>query len=124
MPYRESVYENPANQFDVAHVIDQLRDAWRSIPQDQKSLLVSYAKQLWPVRGMLLAKLVVLAFGDMRRGIPMQAALNRAAYRLGVQRREGGIQPGISITQVDQYRKRQMQRLPSNRRKLGYRWRR
>jgi hypothetical protein len=124
MPYRESVYENLADRFDVAHVIDQLRDAWRSIPQDQKSLLVSYAKQLWPVRGMLLAKLVVLAFGDMRRGIPMQAALHRAAYRLGVRRRDGGVQSGMSTTQVQQYRRRQMQRQPSSRRKPGYPWRR
>jgi hypothetical protein len=121
MSYRESVYENPTDQFDVPHAMDQLRDVWRSMPQDLKSLLVSYAKQLWSVRGVLLAKLVILAFGDMRRGVPMQAALYRAAHRLGVQRRDGGVQPGMSTTQVQQYRRRQMQRLPSNRRKLGYR---
>lgn len=120
MTYRQSVYENRADPFDVPQVIDQIRDGWRSIPQDQKSLLVSYAKQLWAVRGVLLAKLVILAFGDMCRGAPMQIALFRAANHLDVPRRQG-LPTGMSTTQVQQYRRRQMQRQPSNRRKLPYR---
>ena len=124
MPYRESEYDDNADHFDVPEVIQQLMQAWKSIPQDQTSMLVSYARQLWPVRGALLAQLVVLAFGQIRRGVPMRTALYRAAHRLGINQRVSASHPVMSTTQVHQYRRRQMQRLPTNRRKYGYRPRR
>ena len=120
MSYRDAFYEDDADRFDPPEVIHQIMQAWKSIPQDQKTMLVRYARQLWPVRGALLAQLVILAFGQIRRGIPVQTALYHAAQRLGIQQRGAATQPGMSTTQVQQYRRRQMQRLPSNRRNSGH----
>jgi hypothetical protein len=117
MMYRDSAYESQADPFDVPDVIQQLMTAWKSIPLDQKSMLVHYARQIWQVRGVLLARLVVGAFREMRRGLPMRPALYRTAQRLGVSPRSGSSQPGMSSIQVGQYRRRQMQRLPSNQRR-------
>lgn len=125
MAYREQAYEAQADPFDVPDFLQQLMMAWRSIPMDQKSMLVQYARQIWPVRGALLARLVVGAFNEMRRGIPMQPALYRTAHRLGIaQRSDGGVPPGMSHVQVQQYRQRQMQRSPANRLRLPRRPRR
>lgn len=119
MPYRESEYESRVDRFDLPDFIQQLKTAWQSIPQDQKSMLLFHARQFWAVRGPMLARLVVTAYRLMQQGIPMRVALPRAAQKLGIPSRTGVVQPGLSTTQVKQYHRRQMQRLPM--RRPGYR---
>jgi hypothetical protein len=113
MPYREFEYESRADRFDLPDSIQQLRTAWQSIPPDVKSSLLFHIRQLWAVRGPMLARLAVTAYSLMRQGVPMKVALPRAASQLGIPRRPAGSQPGLSTTQVKQYRQRQMQRLPA-----------
>src|SRR5262245_47938887 len=86
-----------------------LREAWRAIPPDVKRQLSSSARQLWQARGVLLARLVVLAYSFIRQGSPPLPALQRAAARLGVAPRPG-TRPGLSSIQVRQYHRRQQQR--------------
>lgn len=124
MHYRESVYDRNVDRFDFPDLVQQIMRVWKSIPQDQKSLIVSNIRDLWPVRGMLLAHLTVLVFGQVRHGVPLHIAIRRAAQKLKIEQQVGTNKPGMSSTQAQQYRRRQMQRLPSDRSLPGYRPRR
>ncbi len=90
--------------FDV-HAIS---DMWRSMPPDLKQQLMTTARQLWTVRGGLLAQLVGLAYSFVLQGLQPIPALRLAARQLHIPRSSGlGKLTGV---QVKQYHRRQQQR--------------
>jgi hypothetical protein len=105
--------------FDV-HTLSEL---WRTMPLDLKQQLIESAKQLWPIRGALLQRVVATAYSlIIGQGLLPLPALRQAARQLRVPQR--GTQGKLSAVQVKQYHRRQEQRgrKPGRNPQIGRRW--
>jgi hypothetical protein len=116
----EGGLEQAAEQMSA---IDQLQEAWRSLPPDLKQDLQRRGLSLWDLRGIYLARFLATVNAlFLQNPVGWQQAFlqNRAASvdqlaRLAGQMarlpvRAAGPQPGMSYTQVREYQRRQQAR--------------